>query len=694
MSDDFLYTGPLPTQISGDVALGRTYAHEGRRMLGKLLNINGVNTRIANGEPGGFFKKSVQMPDGTVVTVTTNDGHHVLRIDTPRPTQEVAYRHEHQSSTGSAPHSVLTPETDGASPSPEVPLPHPPSPEEPPEEPEEPRHDGSDYMWVGCRYTSPDVSFLILGAIMIEPDTAPPDAENGMVRRGIVNGTAFWTSGDVLYLAPDGDGEYTLDTTNLLAASSIDAAIETQYRDNRNAGLGTGAVYAETNIIYGTHAVEVEVNFQASMADGVYRYTRDGRFVTSANGLRCESIHLWNIRDPVDLLGFDPTTDDQTGRTVRSLGNRHDDSPYYQGTVPYVLWDHVFTLDPHEDDQEEPYDTRPKARAARRGLEQHAGVQTRILPGEYILALQSIDPLPTFGSRRAGEVIPLYKDEAEDTGLPYRSFYSDYDEFMQPVGANHGLDAEVEVRLGKGDQATTFHFETSIAESCDENYAINPYGFGAYDPCIPFEGPNPAGPNFSPQFIAINPLAGYARWTGKGDLAPILGGGVYSHREDRRAPLDIFIHVVATSQPDQREWAEFAGAALFKVLEAATAGVYGHLLIHDPGGEEGCVALLSETTKSQLWKFNASEQTLEAVDVAGKEDDYVYGWVVDESDPNGGFMSPYLREMWWYYQWKYDSKNHCRASLAIGVTAVKGVFYFENGQVAYFNDPITSTDCC
>lgn len=683
MTDETIYTGPLPTQITGDVTLGKTYAREGRRMLGAMLSANGVNERIANGEPGGFFKRSVQMEDGTVVTVTTNDGFHVLRIDTPRKTEQAEFEPTYHTATGSSPHYVFEPEAHGSSPPPEVPLPGFPEREDV-EEGEEKRKESSEYMWVGCRYTTPNSKYWVLGAMMIEPPTGPPH-RGGPPLRGILDCIDWWDYGDIVLVGAGDD--WTAEPLFAGEVSTIDEAVQGAYDGWSQSwgGEDNGHDRAERHVMLGTHAIPIYLN----------RY--DAKFLVSANGLRCESINMWSEGMPTDTIwnGFDPTTNDQSGVGVRDVGDRHASGGFSTVPAPPVLWDAVFTLDPHENEQEYPYDSRPGMRGIRRALER-IGMDTRILPGEYILALHSVDRNPGIASRRAGEVIPLYEDEAEDTGLPYRSAKSDYDEYMVPINAAHGLDAEVEVRLGKGEAATVIHFQTNIAESNFDDYANMPYGMDWHSPCSPIGGPNPAGPNFAPEYIAIDVLGGSARWVGKHqiDLYPILGGGVYSHADDDRKPFDIYVHVVPWSQPEQDNWAEYVGNALFAVLEAATAGVYGNVIIHDPGGEEGCRQIFDGASKSQLWKFDATEQSLTPLPVLSEMKDYPYGWQPDESYPEGGFMSPYQPEMFWYYPYKFQSKAACRNSVAIGITAVKGTYYFDTGQHVYFQDPPIETDCC
>jgi hypothetical protein len=674
------YGGLVQVQTAGDPELAMSYRLDGLRLLGKLLNTTALASRQDDG-PGGFHQLVRMQPDGTRLSAITNNGQHIVRIETPEPPREseAGTHSAHVSTPPQSEHQHHNVEGGFKDP----PLPWPPMPQHKHEgEEEEEKKDGYEYMWVGARYTSQNVPFDVLAAMMIEPDSAPLFRDSELPKRGIVDNINWWGI-NALAVKQGDDGEWSLDTEPYGVFPDVDSAIQDLYDSWYGNFGGPGGEFdrAENHIVLGTHAIEVEVNNDD-----------DGRFLISANGLRCESIYQWQPGMNDQWVGYDPYATDQTGAAVRNVGDRQLGD--YFRDAPNVLWDVVFTLDPYEDLQDTPCDDRPAMLGARRALEREAGMVTQILPGDYILALHAMDTMPQLRSNRAGQQIPLY--QSDQSGLAYRSTFSDYDEYMKPVDTTTNLGVEIEVRLGKGNRETVYNFSTTIPESSYDNWVNYPYGMDWWEPCDPDGGPNPAGLNFAPQYLAINPLAGTAEWVNhdKVDLYPILGGGHYSHPGDTRVPLFIYIHVVPWSQPSDEHWAENAGRALFKVLEAATAGVYGASMMSDPGGEGGCVAIFEGTSKSMLWKYNAMSQALEAVPVVSEVDDYPYGWQEDPNSPNGGFQSPYEMTMYWYYPYKYIERNNCNNSIGIAITAVYDSFSFDHGQHRYFADPPDTGDCC
>lgn len=679
MSDGPVYTGWLPLQLSGDLDKARTFEREGRRLLGALLAVHGVNERIANGEPGGFFRKSVEMPDGTRLTAITNNGQHMVRIDTPRPLEKVDVPHHEHHAEGQGAHASVHQDIEPLEPSDHVPLPTLPT-RKYEEEEEEKKKDSADYMWIGVRSTNPDVPFYAMNAMLIEPDSGPtmsgitgPDDNDGHPRRGIVTSVNFW-SGNFLTAqyddTTDGSVSMSIEQVELdnVRCSTIDEAISTNYTTYATGGTG-----AAENMIPGTHNINVLID------------ENDGQVLVSANGVRCYCTNnvIYGIQtDLTKWLPFDPLADDQTGAGVRNYGDRKNT----RFDVPPCLWDVSYVLDPDEDSQIYPCDTRPHALALRRALEK-VGMTNQVLPGQYILALHVYDNYPQLRSTRANAPIPLYPGSLRSAG-------SDYIEFMQPYDTTLNTQVYTEVRLGRGESSAVYKFETVIA-SCDDRFDINlPYGYETYDECTKTGGPNPFGPNFAQQLIAIDVLGGSAHWVDleQADIAPILGGGHYALPDDTRRPLDIYIFYDPLSQPGQDNYAEWAAYAIYAVLEAATAGVYGYSVMADPGGETGLQGVFTGASQTVIWKYDAEHKTIEAVPNIGNPDDYPYD---PQPDGHGGtFPSPYQRDMAWYYPYKIISKNACRNSIGIRVTATKTSFFFESGQVVYFADPPPPDYCC
>lgn len=669
MSNEPIYTGPLALQMAGDLEQAKGYERYGRRLLGTMLMISGVQERIARGEPGGFFRKSVTMDDGTRVSAMTNNGQHMLRIETPHAGTQRDATNEVTSVSGSADGTVFVPTAEGGFEPPELPNPPILFPDEL-EESEEQKKENIEYLWIGVRSTTPNVPWYAVNAILIEPDTGPPAEGLDGPKRGIVTSVDFW-SGNTIWVkfAGDDSSASVTEENNNITATSYDYAIKGQYDLYHATGSGYDYGAAE-NIIPGTHNIEVYEDPQAMV-------------LTSANGVLCYvNSNAIQTPDPQRWLPFDPQADDNSGSS-RNYGDRHFG---WAGSVPGCLWDVTFSVDPHEIDKQYPVETRPQALALRRCLEEQAGMRTQVLPGRYILALHCYDDTPGLRSTRAGDKIPLYQND--QSGLAFRSGDSDYDEYMKPINSTKDTGFEVEVRMGKGKEAVTLNFHTVVPSSDDRDHTNVPYGEYEYDPCSKYGGPNPYGPNFAPQLIAIDALGGSASWVdlGDADLGPILGGGHYALPDDHRRGLDVYITVLPWSQPELEEWPEYAGRALYEVMEAATAGVYGLMKMHDPGGESGAAGIFAGTAKL-LWKWDAENQALTPLPILNP-DQYPYGPLDSDGNPT------YELGMFWYPPYKHISRQACRNSIAIVVTAVKGQYLFDHGQHVYATDPPDTSNCC
>jgi hypothetical protein len=664
------FGGLVQMQLAGDPELAMSYSLEGRRLLGRMLNASGVEERIRNGEDGGFHQQVHMLEDGTRLTAITNNGTHTVRIETPLPLPDAPAGVHSAHAEAPANFSWRHIDAEGGFVDEPPPLP-PVKLREVEDEDEERKKERSDYLWVGIRSTNANVPWYAVNAIMVEPDSGPLwDGEHPL--RGIISSTAVWCGKGINLVSSD-DGSYTADTAFPLTFSDdVHGAVQSSY------DLWYASGGSQLNIIPGTHHISVAENVD------------EGEFETSANGLRCFS--TWaTVQNQPDLtrwLPYDPLADDQTGAQVRNYGDRQ-----IHGSYPIAprLWDIVYVCDPDEDDQEEPVESRPHVLAARRALEK-LGMRNTLLPGDYVLAVHIFDDAPQLRSTRAGEEIPLYA--GDPSGLGRRSATSDYDQYMKPVDTTLNTSIEIEVRLGRGTEAITLNFSTTVASADDREYAYLPYGVDDPDPCSHAGGPNPVGPNFAPQYLAIDPLGGSARWIdqGKADLAPILGGGTYGNPGDDRLPFDIYFTVYGPSQPEQTEYAEYMAYALFRVFEAASAGVYGQVKISDPGGEGGLQDMLGGVSKSQIWCLDAMGMALEAVPLVSSVDDYDY---TDQTDSFGNpYASPYQPELFWYYPYRVQARDACRRSVGISITAVKGTFFFDNGQGVYFADPPQTTSCC
>lgn len=140
-------TGWLRTELYGNRALAASYAHAARTLLGALRSQYGVNQRIAEGEPGGFYHGMQLLPDGSQIQVITNDGLDTLRIWSPTPSS---------SSSGEGE------ESERSTPAP--------------------------YLWIGVRakYSAGTMPWYALQTMLIEPEGAPTRGfiQNGSGSRG------------------------------------------------------------------------------------------------------------------------------------------------------------------------------------------------------------------------------------------------------------------------------------------------------------------------------------------------------------------------------------------------------------------------------------------------------------------------------------------------------------------------------
>lgn len=77
-------TGSAHFEFYGEGAQSAEYIKAARKQLGWLRTKQGVNERIAAGEPGGFYFGSMNLSDGTKIYTQTNDGIDTIRIFSSR----------------------------------------------------------------------------------------------------------------------------------------------------------------------------------------------------------------------------------------------------------------------------------------------------------------------------------------------------------------------------------------------------------------------------------------------------------------------------------------------------------------------------------------------------------------------------------------------------------------------------------
>jgi hypothetical protein len=86
--------------------------------------------------------------------------------------------------------------------------------------------------------------------------------------------------------------------------------------------------------------------------------------------------------------------------------------------------------------------------------------------------------------------------------------------------------------------------------------------------------------------------------------------------------------------------------------------------------------------------------TVEPVPHLGSMDDYQYDWIEDPTYEEGGFWSPYVRELAWYYPYKYIERDACNQSIGVSVWATYDNYTIATGTSVYFDDPPSTSDCC
>jgi hypothetical protein len=161
--DDGAPGEPLPTGfvqvgLSGDRQLAQAHLRDARRMLGRLRANHGIDARIADGQPGGFFTHTATLPDGTRVTVTSNNGQDTVRIAAPlRAPPPVAPLPVPPAVPQHVPRATLAHHAAGVTHLPPL-IPSPPPQPVRPEDVVEEQELGEyvPYLWIGVRTLNPD----------------------------------------------------------------------------------------------------------------------------------------------------------------------------------------------------------------------------------------------------------------------------------------------------------------------------------------------------------------------------------------------------------------------------------------------------------------------------------------------------------------------------------------------------------
>lgn len=661
-----VYTGWLQTQMSGDIERAKGLQREARRILGNLLTVTGVNARQAAGEPTGFFKTHRLLGDGSRITAWHNNGMNVIRIDTPPRVEQRAV---------AAPSVPEVPSYQGEARfahggvefSDRGDLHEPTRLEDEYELHDEEKKEEGYYLWVGVRYTTPNTPYYVINAALIEP-RVPNVPGRGILETNQYFGRSFmdleWSAPSRAALTSKYDGQTT-----------FAQAIETDYTANVTDSLHVIGREPALDMQPGDHCTSI------------YDATYGSFLMASSNGLLAYATWFWSaglLVPPTDSerwMPYDPLAGSQDG-AQRNIGDRQLGDTYRD--MPLRLWDVVFELDP--DRSQFPSDPRPEVAEMESVLESDAGMaagDNKVLPGDYLLLVNSQDSVPQLQSTRAGQAIA--SPPAIDSGL-FRSSNSDYDEYMQQSATTTNLAVDIEVRLNKDPSTVIYHFTSTIETSDDRFVNVSPFGQGTFDACAAEGGKNPMGPNFMQAVIRIDVQAGTAEWGDKQLAFPVYGGGTWAVPGDDRLPLYICVNGnYGVSQPSDSAFAHNAAVACYRVLEEATAGVYGSMLMRE-WSQADLEAIFADGDRTKVNIFNAHTGDFQVQPIVSSASDYCY----DPTCPG----SPYQESAYWYYPYKVSLKAQCFNSMGITVTGVEDTFYLESGQQLYDGEPTPPTCGC
>lgn len=653
-------TGWLRTDLLGDVDKAKGYVQEARKMLGSMRTLYGVNQRIADGEPGGFYRSSRLLGDGSTIEVITNDGQDNIRITTARPTtqqREEAPSHFESSSQTLEPggHSFMATHEDPTTPLPNI------TSETWEESEEEEQKKIGPYMWVGVRvnYDKCRAHWSACTPIMIEPDT-------GKTRGILQNGSQ--STGWYGYL------DVEIDADNKVTRAKYEGS--DQYIDPYDNLTGAIANFNDSWGGIGQPRKRLEDHcLQLAHIQTGYPSERAFYFFT-ANGLRQYSSFGCRSATPEDEFSpYDPLmTDEQNHGQGRDFSGLID-QPFY--TPGKYGWDEVFVLDPYEDEGDEPVDSRPKVINTSEYLQTigMASGETQVLSGEYLLSIMAYDSTD-LASDRTGQEIPGLG------GAPYlRSSVGDYIEHMVDTAGITPMQCEIEIRLGKGEDMVTYNYETTIEEYSYGESWTTPFGFYGPDAwvsnCSGAVGYNSFGPNYSHPIIAIDVMAGTVRLSDE-IPEPVLGGGHFDRYGDSRSTLDIYICGDYFPMPSDADFPSKAAAALFTSLEGITSGVFGFSFVSETTVSE-LQSVLAGIHTGSVWRYDPVAKSITELPIVSSTTDYDY-------------TNTWFHEWWyWYYPYLGISKMACHNSFAILINSTPSFVY--NGEQSVAQLGLTP-NCC
>lgn len=561
-------TGWLRTELFGDKDKAAGYAYDARKLLGGMRSMYGVNDRIASGDGGGFYQRTIRLQDGTIIQAITNDGHDTLRINVPtiQPTainlpgitfdnQEFAtpvsegtgfsWIGDGTSFTGTP--TEFRSAQSGEEKITELEL-------------KNEEVNVAPYMWIGARIRWEDHPGLIgtpahvampwygLTVMVMEP------GDNGLV---ISSGNFSWYS----YVG----GNEATETVDLAQAQST---FSSSFPDAPST----------------MHCFQFfNVNDSTS-------------FLFTKNGLR---LYDQLVGDPVSTVfsPFDPEID-PTKPLDRVFAA--DDGNYYSYGGARGAWDQVVVLDPQEGDGTAPEDDRVDTDWSRKLLER-SGMKNQVLSGNYIVKIAAWGD-PRRRTSRGDQHPP-------STGAHYHSA-CDFREYLTEM--NLPLRVEVEVRLGKQPFTTTQTFTIEVPDYDEDiTRTLYPFGDSGYAPCPIFSGQNPHAANWWQGALLVDVEGGTVErqeYNAPSCFAPSTYNFDTLYRT--RYPMDIYVS--GLNGADNADIQASYATHLMTILEQMCTGYWGYgyeisLMTYDD------IYAIAPSTATDVWLYNPVKKTFTAM---------------------------------------------------------------------------------
>lgn len=630
--DDRRELGWARVEIYGDKEQGKRLLNAAQHLLGAVKVENGVNQRIVDGEPGGYYHRWTTLSDGSRIHAVTNDGHDMVRIyvaaDEPNP-------------------QVKKPRKDDVNP--------------------------NDYMWIGVRVkdgcTRP---YYALDVHLVEPD--------GTVRRGYIgaafSGLSWGVDINAVYTEADG---FKLDTGS--DGANADALHAEMYRVWHSGAFPFSSTMREGDHqfranAYGWHDPDFSiigfssngVIFQYWIADSAQSFgPHDPRMNADDNAGAGRSFAGMNTSgisiERTQRFGWDGVfTLDPFDDVAARAGVKDVDKRVEMLAFTKFLRDNDFIAKP----------------------------QKQVQDGEYKLFARAYGVPTELQSSRQGDTIPDFPSFGRSTYCDYRDYLQPTGSF-----ANLEVEVEVRLgrlvltqREGLPNPAeqdvslspAVFHFDLTCAQYDDRNAVAWPHGAtSVYDSCLRDNGPNMDGPSYS-EVIDINVKARTAK-LGGGLPSPGFGdaGYVESQPTVRRSAM-FFVYGGVFPQPADADWETYAARALFTAVESVTSGVYGCSEISEMS-EGGLKGLFSGTNKDNVYAYDGNG----GLTNLGHPSTLPADWA--SNDPPDDSTNFY-----WYYEKAVPYKNNCFNTYGVLVSSVGG--FYEMDQNFVGTPGYGSPSCC